>query len=286
MNNQEAQLILRSYRPGGEDASDPMMAEALEQARHDPELQKWIAHEQAVDASIQGKLRAAVVVPPELKANLLALQKIAQKKSRWRWPIWLAAAASVALLLGISALRLRPGSSDQLDSFRQAMVRYSMEKHEHVAFETSDITKIKLWLQSRDMKPDLDLPGGLRGQPTKGCRVVDWNGQKVALICFVLPDGNHVDFFAMDRADFPSLARNRAPLFAQTGVLMTAAWIKGSQVYLLTGTGDKILIKLLQESLGRQAAWQKNTFRPNNRGSLSILSRAQTIGGNLTKEDS
>jgi len=89
MNNQEAQLILRSYRPGGEDASDPMMAEALEQARHDPELQKWIAHEQAVDASIQGKLRAAVVVPPELKANLLALQKIARKKSRWRWPIWL-----------------------------------------------------------------------------------------------------------------------------------------------------------------------------------------------------
>ena len=252
MNNQEAQLILRAYRPGGEDASDPIMAEALEQARHDPELQKWIAREQAVDASIQGKLRTAIVVPPELKANLLALQKIARSKSWWRRPVWLAAAASVALLLGMSSFWLRPGSSDQLGSFRLAMVRYSLQKHEHVAFETSDMTKIKIWLQSRDMKPDFDLPSGLRGQAAKGCRVVDWKGQKVALICFVLPDGSHVDLFAMDRAGFPSLARSGEVEFAQAGALMTAAWIKGDRVYLLTGNGDKILTKLLQESFNRQ----------------------------------
>ena len=84
MNNQEAKLILQAYRCGGQDASDPPFAEALEQARRDPELQKWFAEENAIDARIQTSLQTAVPVPRELKSNLLALGKIV-RPTPWWW---------------------------------------------------------------------------------------------------------------------------------------------------------------------------------------------------------
>src|SRR6266404_2176017 len=237
MNNQEAQMILRAYRLGGQDTSDPLIAEALEQAQRDPELQKWLAEEHVFDLRVQAKLRTAMVAPPELKANLLALQKMARPVSSWQRPMWMSAAATAVLLLALATLWLRPGNSAQLDSFRNTMVRYSMQEPEHITFETSDTTKIQHWLQRRGMKTEFELPVGLGGKPAEGCRVVDWNGRKVTLICFVLADGNHVDFFVMDRADFPGLAGSNAPQFAKAGALMTVTWSKGNRVYLLTGGG-------------------------------------------------
>ncbi len=251
MNNQEARLILQAYRPGGQDASDPLVAEALEQARRDPELQKWLATEQGIDLRIQNKLRKAIVPPPELKANLLALQKISRRESHWSRPMWLAAAATVMLLVGLATawFHIQNIHEAQLDSFRKAMVSYSMREHGHIVYEASDPMKIQQWLQGRGLKTELDLPAGLQGKPAEGCRVVDWNGQKVALICFVLADGNHVDVFVMDHFDFPGLSASSTPRFAQAGALMTVTWTKNNQVYLLTGGGDKSLLqKLLQPS--------------------------------------
>lgn len=251
MNNEEAQLILRAYRLGGQDASDPLVAEALEQARRDPELQKWFAAEQAIDLRVQTKLRKAVVTPADLKANLLALQRISRPASHWGRAMWLPAAAAIILLVGLAAVWFFPQNKNtaQLDSFRKAMVNYSMREHEHIVYEASDITKIQQWLQARGLKAEFDLPGGLRGKPAEGCRVVDWNGQKAALICYVLPGGNHVDIFVMDHNEFPGLSRSGEPQFAQAGSLMTVSWVKDNQVYLLTGGGDKrVLQKLLQPS--------------------------------------
>jgi len=41
MDSGEAKFILSAYRPEGQDASDPRFAEALEQVRRDPILQRW-----------------------------------------------------------------------------------------------------------------------------------------------------------------------------------------------------------------------------------------------------
>jgi len=98
MNNQEARLILQAYRPGGEDASDPLFAEALEQARRDPELQKWFAEQNALEARLQTRLERAIPVPRGLKSDLLALRKIS-RVPWWFQPMKLAAAAVVVLLL-------------------------------------------------------------------------------------------------------------------------------------------------------------------------------------------
>jgi hypothetical protein len=76
MSNDETKLILRAYRPGGQDASNPLFAGALERVRHNRELQKWFAEERAFDSRLQANLRNAITIPGDLKANLLALRKI------------------------------------------------------------------------------------------------------------------------------------------------------------------------------------------------------------------
>ncbi len=249
MNNQEAKLILKAYRPGGQDAADPLVTEALEQARRDPVLQAWFAEEQAVDSCVQAKLRTAVVVPLELKGRLLALQKIVQPAPWWRQPMKLAAAAAVMLLLGLVALLLRHESSARLDSFRETMVRYSMREREHITFMASNPSEIRHWLQAHGIETNFDLPNGLRDKPVEGCRVVDWNGEKVTLICFEWKDGNHVDLFVLDHAGLPGLAEDGPPKLVEAGGSMTATWTKGGKVYLLTGGGNKTFLqKLLQRA--------------------------------------
>jgi hypothetical protein len=76
MSNDETKLILCAYRPGGQDASNPLFAGPLEQARHNPELKKWFAEERTFDSRLQAKLRNAITIPADLKTNLLALRKI------------------------------------------------------------------------------------------------------------------------------------------------------------------------------------------------------------------
>jgi hypothetical protein len=247
MNNQEAKLILQAYRCGGQDASDPLFAEALEQARLDPELQKWFAEENALDARIQASLQTAVPVPRELKSNLLALGKII-RPAPWRWfqPMKLAAAAAGLLLLGLAAFLFLPQKPAQLASFRETMARYSMQQQGHVAYESHDMAKIQQWLQDRGMETNFEMPAALDSGPAQGCRVVDWNGQKATMLCFVL-DGEHLDLFVMDRAGLPDLPEGGAPQFAEANGLMTAAWVKADKVYLLTDDNKKFLQKLLQQ---------------------------------------
>jgi uncharacterized membrane protein YbaN (DUF454 family) len=246
MNNQEAKLILQAYRCGGEDASDPLFAEALEQARRDPELQKWFAEEKALDAHIQASLQTAIPIPRELKSNLLALRKI-NRPAPWWWfqPMKFAVAAAVLLLLGLIAFLLLPQEPTQLASFRETMARYSLQQQGHVAYESHDLAKIQQWLQDQGMETNFDLPAILPGKSTQGCRVVEWHGRKATMLCFVLDDGEHMDLFVMDRTNLPGLSANSATQFANAGGLMTATWVRGDKVYLLTSEDKELLQKLL-----------------------------------------
>lgn len=247
MNNQEARLILRAYHPGGQDASDPLFAEALEQARRDPELQKWFAEQNALEARLQARLETAIPIPRGLKSDLLALQKISRPAPRWFQSMRWAAVAAVVLLLGVGSFFLFPQQQTQLASFRETMTRYSAQQHEHVTFESHDLAKIQQWLQGRGIETNFDLPTALPGRSTQGCRVVEWNGHQATMLCFVL-DGEHMDLFVTDRTGLPGLPENGTPQYAKAGGLMTAAWSEGGKVYLLTGGNKELLQKILQQS--------------------------------------
>ncbi|HEX3628119.1 MAG TPA: hypothetical protein VH280_22135 [Verrucomicrobiae bacterium] len=246
MNNQEAKLILQGYRPNGQDAADPFFAEALEQVRRDPELQKWFNEESVLNSRIQTRLQGAIPVPPNLKSELLALQKTVLPTPWWLQPMKLAAVALVLTSLGAILLMI-PQKTTQLASFRETMVRSSLQTQEHVSFQSHDIAGIQQWLRSKNMDAHFDLPAALQaGAGTaQGCRVVDWNGHQATMICFIV-NGEHMDLFVMDGAGLPNLGGT--PQFASADGIMTATWTGNGKVYLLAGKNQTVLEKILQRT--------------------------------------
>jgi len=65
MDKEQARFVLRCFRPGGADAGDPEIAEALELAATDRELGEWLARERAADREF-----AAMLERMELPGNL------------------------------------------------------------------------------------------------------------------------------------------------------------------------------------------------------------------------
>lgn len=248
MNNQEAKLILQAYRPNGQDASDPFFAEALEQVRRDPELEKWFAEENNLNHHIQTKLQTAIPVPPGLKSDLLALRKTVRPTPWWLQPTKLAAVGLILASLGAILMAI-PQRQTQLAAFRETMARSSLQKQGHIEFESHNIASIQQWLQSQNMQTNFNLPATLQaGTGTaQGCRVVDWNGHQATMICFIV-NGQHMDLFVMDRTGLPNIPENGTPQFARAGSLMTAMWTAGGKVYLLTGENEAVLQKILQRT--------------------------------------
>lgn len=147
MNRQEAQFILQAYRPGGEDAADPRFREALELVQRDPELARWFAHEQTLDARLSTRLRALLQPPPFLKAQLLAQRKAVRPAfgwSLWRRPLWqLAAVACVFLLLALVVFWERPKSSGDFPDYLAEMTDVVSHRLERLDFMARDILAVR-----------------------------------------------------------------------------------------------------------------------------------------------
>lgn len=89
MNEQKTKWMLQAYRPGGQDAANPVFAEALEKVGKHPELQEWFRKERIFDLHVRTKLHDAIPMPSTLKANLLTLRKVATRTPGRRYPTWL-----------------------------------------------------------------------------------------------------------------------------------------------------------------------------------------------------
>jgi len=243
MNNQEAKLILQAYRLGGQDAANPQFHEALEQLKRDPELADWFAQERAIETRVQAKIREAMKPPAHLKADLLTQGRIVRPRAWWQQPKWLAAAASVAVLGIVGAVWSWQRREPEFAAFRQAMVQNALHAKEHVSFETHKLADIQHWLKNRNMDTNFDLPVGLRANQTEGCRVVDWNGHKVTLICYVFDGKDHLDLFVLDGVPLRGFTPSQTPQFAQADGLMTATWTQGRKTYLLTASGGEAVLR-------------------------------------------
>ena len=238
MKNEEAKLILQAYRPGGRDAGDPMFAEALEQARRDPELQKWLAQEQALDSLLQARLQKAVPIPFGLKTRLLAQSKAVRPVAWWRIPFWQATVAVLVIMATLAVLWLKPTNQFQFADLRGAMVQTSLQMDDHVSHMAQDMTNVRDWLKTQNAPSDYGLPAALRDAMLRGCKVVDWHGRKVTMLC-LKAGTSHVDLFVIDCTRFPDFRPSETVQFGNDNGLTTAVWCDGDKTYLLAGKVDE-----------------------------------------------
>ncbi len=239
MNNEEAKLILQAYRADGQDASDPRFREALEQVQRDPELAQWFANERALDSRIGAKLRKSTHAPADLKAQLFAQRKIVrpviwwQRSSvRYAMAACFALIATIAVWFGFLHEGVIEAHGNTFADYRDVMADFTGNKLKRLEFRTRDVTEVKRWLAKKDSIAELTFPKGLEGKPSLGCRVLEWQGKKVSLVCFELANRKIVHLLVVDSLVFEN-APGGSPEFKQAGGVATASWSRSGRTYVL-----------------------------------------------------
>lgn len=241
MTNEQAKLILQAYRPGGQDAHDPLYAEALAQARCDPGLARWFEAEQSLDAAIGEKFREQPV-PSHLESDILALATLRRPEPWWRRTSWMAAAALVALL-ALAALWWPGRRQGQLAAYRDNMTDFLNRRFDHLDFKARRVTELKQFLAQRGAPGDFALPAGLSELPGYGCRVLAWEGRTVSLICFHLADKKQIHLFVIQGPKFRDAPPAGSVQFASSSGWTTASWRQGDTTYLLAGKGGQAALQ-------------------------------------------
>jgi hypothetical protein len=245
MNNEEAKFILQGYRPNGADAGDATFCAAVEQAKNDPALGEWFAKQQAFDAAISAKL-TQVTPPADLRAAILAGGRVSgrnQPRARW-WnqPVWMGAAAGVAILLA-TGLALWPKQAAALDDFALADSRLGATHGHGGHGEATDA--LQAMLSQPTTKLGQKLPLNFATLRDTGCRTVSYRGRDLLEVCFNR-NGEWFHCYIGRAADFPQMARGGEPTIVDKGKGAIASWVDADHVVVVVSkVGRKSLEALL-----------------------------------------
>ncbi len=249
MNNEEAKFILSAYGPGGEDASDPKFAEALEQVSRDPELAGWFKEEHQFDCAMSEAL-CSVPIPRDLRASILAGGKISRPHFWAGRRTLLALAAGIVLLAALAGVWLnRPPRLDRWQEDALAAVPKILSRQIAFDYKASDVAALQQWLQAQNAPAPPAIPASLQSVPTLGCKTISSGGKPVTIICFRLPTNEMVHFVVTDAADVtrPPPAR---PQFVQQDGWKTASWTANGRACMLATKAPE---RELREVLARSA---------------------------------
>lgn len=238
MDNREAKFILNAYRPGGQEASDPRFAEALEQARRDPVLERWFGESIAFDAAMTKKLRG-IEVPADLRASILAGVKVS-RPLRSAFIKWAIAAALIAMAI-LGSLIWNESRPTHLAGWQnQALDVVSSLARNESSFDAQshNADELLAWLRANHAPAAQTLPQNLDKLASLGCKTFSWNGTPVSVICFVRRDGGLVHLVTMNSASSVDQTVHREAKFIQKGEWETATWREGDRVYMLALEGS------------------------------------------------
>ena len=243
MNSRLAKEILLRYRPGPTDASDPEFAEALEQAKRDPDLGSWFAQHQAFHNTIRDRFKQ-LPVPAGLKEDILAGYRPPLIPVWWQQPAFqsLAAAAAIVLLIGVAFFWSQPREDRSFAAFQSRVVRNAQRGYV-MDITTTNLGEIRQYLAAHEAPADYVLPAPLEKLPGDGGAVLRWHNKPVSMVCFDLGNHNGLFLFVAGRADLPDAPSASEPQFAKIGKLTAASWSTGDRTYVLAGPGDEQFVR-------------------------------------------
>jgi hypothetical protein len=249
VTHDEAKTILLLYRHGTADAEDPQIAGALELAKMDPELARWLEVHCARQFVIGEKFRQ-ITVPAGLKEQIISEQAASEKAVSLKPKYVAALMAALVLIFGMAAFFWQPkhGQDDTLSMYQNQMVGIALRGY-GMDLTTNDPARIRSHLAYHQAPADYVLPAALQKAAVAGCAVESWQNAKVSMICFrtgkPLPPGEQSDLwlFVVDRTSLAVSTVGATPQFSKVNRLITATWIRGDKIYLLGTDGDEQTIK-------------------------------------------
>jgi anti-sigma factor RsiW len=116
--------------------------------------------------------------------------------------------------------------------------------------------QVVAWLGEHHGENNFVLPVALNGDTgLMGCRVLDWRGQKVSMLCYGVNGSGHVDLFVAKSNVFPDAPPEDKPQFVSSGGMPTASWSHNGMAYLMVGHGDEAALeRILQPKAA--ATWR------------------------------
>lgn len=239
MGNEEVKLILGAYRPNGTDREDVEMAEALENARHDPELNRWFENELAFDTAITSKLQD-VSAPHGLREQILAGQRFTRHRSsamqNWA-PLAIAASIAFAFAAGWwtgTEKGERNTYTNGFTEFRSDMVQ-TLESGIELDARSSDLMQLIDHTRLKSAPSPQSLSISSSASPM-GCKVIEWKGRKVSLFCFKDNQGQIIHLFVNEiepQGTPTSFSDER--IVARVQELPTLKWSTDDHQFLLVG---------------------------------------------------
>ncbi len=239
MDNGEAKFILRAYRPNGADAADATFADALSQAKKDPELARWFDRELALDRAVASRLRA--VAPPEnLRDTILAGGKVTTPpRARWTRPLTWALAAGLAITL------LWPMSLSVVHRQRDGVgfADYAMNDtlHGQHANHGEGAERLEKFLETNAAHvASSGLPVSYEQLRTTGCRTLEYSGHEVAELCF-LRSGQWFHLYVMPKFGHEI----HGPEFHEAQGAVAAQWTDAQHTYVVATTANVAALRQL-----------------------------------------
>jgi uncharacterized membrane protein YbaN (DUF454 family) len=245
VNRDEAEKLLRRYRPGTSDAEDPPIAEALLLAGSDPELGRWLAQQAAQQDRVRQQFRK-ITAPAGLHAQIISQHRARRNIRFWRRPsILLAAAAALAVLIGLPFwFRTHPPVSPGFAVYQRQMAALALRGY-GMDVITNDPVQIRAYLAQNQAPANFRLPVALQQAALAGCAIENWQGAKISMLCFrtgrPLPNGAQSDLwlFVIDEATLRGAPAGPSPQFAKINRLTAAVWHQDGKLYLLATTADE-----------------------------------------------
>ena len=252
MNREEAKKILLLYRPESLDAEDPQIAAALDLAKTDAELGRWLAEHCQRQRILREKFRQ-VAAPAGLLEQIISEQAAQQRMNSRRKNRFQAAAAILVTCLALLFIAWNywpffQGPDVSLAGYQNRMAAIALSGY-GMDLRTADPLQIRAYLAQHGAPANYVLPAPLENTAVTGCAIEDWNGQKVSLICFhtaqsLQPTGqSDLWLFVADRQTVKNTPAGNSPQFGPAGQLFTAAWVQDNKLYLLGTRGDETAIR-------------------------------------------
>jgi uncharacterized membrane protein YbaN (DUF454 family) len=225
------------YRPGVDDADDPLIAEALAQSRRDPDLARWLEQQQAVDAALGRKFKQ-IAVPAGLKQQILSERKVVRPAIWWERRTLLAAAAAAVILAVVAGYLMRRPEPQTFEAYRTHMAKLVSGEYK-MMLETNDLNAVRQFLMANHSPADYALPSEMQKLPAEGCTLINWHGQHVSLVCLDRGADNDLFLFIVNRSALPDSPPGQSPQFARVGRMTTASWTLGGNAYVLACLGSE-----------------------------------------------
>lgn len=245
MDKQELKMRLAACRPSGQDNGDSAIREALEWLPGDPEAVEWFSRSQALDQAICCRIEH-LAVPAGLRERILAGARISEQKREWSRRLWLAAAAVV--LAGFAVLMLEKRTlplsltSDiaavaSLREYRDDVASAFLKMHDssfRLDLADSNVVKVKSWLSEHGAPAEVELRAGLNTAEPFGCKIIDWRGRRVSMMCFG-KNNDEAHLFVVDRSAIRDLGTIEPGRIERVNGIEVMAWQDDKRAYVLMG---------------------------------------------------